>query len=141
MFLKVKKVCNNIINHTSKKQNLFLNFFKNNRIMKLIKFLDAIEDIKINDNNDVMLKFKNSLVINTNGSQVYYSKNNPIITSGYWTSENPVYSPEPFIENMDIKSLVKKDYDTTMFFLYYYKDLRNYIFSTNKPKNFNIIKK
>lgn len=118
-----------------------IKFLHSDKLYKLIKAFDSIEDININDENDVMIKFKNSLVINSNGSQIYYSKNNPIITSAYWTSENPIYNPEPFIDKLDIKSLIKKDYDTTMFLLYSYKDLKDFKFSTHKPYGFNYLKK
>ena len=46
----------------------FINFIKcikDNKFEKMIKLMDVIEDVKVNNENDVMIEFKNSLVIKT----------------------------------------------------------------------------
>lgn len=87
------------------------NFVTSSKFEKVMKVIDSVEDIKVNENNDVMIEFKNSFVLKTEGHQIYYTKDGTIITSALWTSENPIYDMEHNLNNIRINNIVKLDYD------------------------------
>ncbi len=109
----------------------FINFMKcinDNRFEKILKLMNVIEDIHINKDNDVMLEFKNSLIIKTHGHQVYYTKDGRIISSGDMISDNPEFNLNPYIDKLDIKGLAKKDNDMYIFYMTKYINFSNFTF-------------
>lgn len=103
-----------------------------NKFEKMIKLMDVIEDIKINNENDVMIEFKNSMVIKTNGHQVYYTKEGRIISSASMISDNPEFNLNPYIEKLDINSLAEKDNKVYIFYMNKYINFSKFKFSINK---------
>lgn len=113
----------------------FINFIKcikDNKFEKMIKLMDVIEDVKVNNENDVMIEFKNSLVIKTNGHQVYYTKDGRIISSASMISDNPEFNLNPYINKLDIKALAKKDDEVYVFYMTKYIDFSKFKFRVNK---------
>lgn len=107
LFLKAYNRCILPISNLIK----LLNFVTSSKFEKVMKVIDSIEDIKVNENNDVMIEFKNSFVLKTEGHQIYYTKDGTIITSALWTSENPIYDMEHNLNNIRINNIVRLDYD------------------------------
>ena len=111
------------------------NLFKcinDNKFEKMIKLMDAIEDIKINNENDVMIEFKNSMVIKTNGHQVYYTKEGRIISSASMISDNPEFNLNPYIDKLNINALAKRDHEVYIFYMTKYIDFSKLKFRVNK---------
>lgn len=105
---------------------------KDNKFEKMIKLMDVIEDVKVNNENDVMIEFKNSLVIKTNGHQVYYTKDGRIISSASMISDNPEFNLNPYINKLDIKALAKRDDEVYVFYMTKYIDFSKFKFRVNK---------
>lgn len=126
MLVKVK----NEIQHIKEDTKLFFKPFTN--FIKLVKFINklmnVVEDIKVNNDNDVIIEFKNSLVIKTNGHQVYYTKDGRIITSASMISDNPEFNLNPYINKLDIKALAKRDNDVYVFYMTKYIDFSKFTF-------------
>lgn len=109
----------------------FINLFRcvnENKFEKMIKLMDAIEDIKVNENNDIMLEFKNSVVIKSNGHQIYYTKEGRIISSASMISDNPEFNVNQYIDKLDINALAKKDNDLYVFYMTKYIDFSKFTF-------------
>lgn len=87
----------------------FLKMVSNGKVIDTLKVLDNVKIIT-NVDGDVYLEFKNSLVINSLGHQVYYSKDGTIITAAKWTSENPDIEVGDYLKDLNnIPLLIKED--------------------------------
>ncbi|MEO5350431.1 MAG: hypothetical protein H7836_12395 [Magnetococcus sp. YQC-3] len=60
-----------------------------NNIVNLIKILNSIEEIKTNDSKELYIKFKSNLIIETNGSQLFYTKEGMTIVQSKLIHLNP----------------------------------------------------
>lgn len=107
----------------------FISCYKFNRLMDIV---DSIEDIKVNENKDVMIEFKNSFVLKSNGHQIYYTKEGSIISSASMISDNPEFNLNPYIDKLDIKSLAKRDHELYIFYMTKYIDFSKFKFRVNK---------
>lgn len=107
--------------------NLF-KFINSDKLNNLLKLADVIEDVKVNDDNDVMIEFKNSFIIKSNGHQIYYTKEGRIISSASMVSDNPNFNVTDYVDKLDIKSLAKKDNDMYIFYMTKYIDFSKFTF-------------
>lgn len=111
--------------------NLF-KFISSDKLNNLLKLADVIEDVKVNEDNDVMIEFKNSFIIKSNGHQIYYTKEGRIISSASMISDNPAFEVKDYVEKLDIKSLVEKDHNLYIFYMTKYIDFSKFKFRVNK---------
>lgn len=107
--------------------NLF-KFINSDKLNNLLKLADVIEDVKVNEDNDVMIEFKNSFIIKSNGHQIYYTKEGRIISSASMISDNPNFNVTDYVDKLDIKSLAKKDNDMYIFYMTKYIDFSKFTF-------------
>ena len=114
------KILTNII-------NLF-KYLSSDKFNNLLKLADVIEDVKVNENKDVMIEFKNSFIIKSNGHQIYYTKEGRIISSASMVSDNPNFNVTDYVDKLDIKSLAKKDNDMYIFYMTKYIDFSKFTF-------------
>lgn len=111
--------------------NLF-KFINSDKLNNLLKLADVIEDVKVNEDNDVMIEFKNSFIIKSNGHQIYYTKEGRIISSASMISDNPAFEVKDYVEKLDIKSLAEKDRNLYIFYMTKYIDFSKFKFRVNK---------
>ncbi len=107
--------------------NLF-KFINSDKLNNLLKLADVIADVKVNEDNDVMIEFKNSFIIKSNGHQIYYTKEGRIISSASMVSDNPNFNVTDYVDKLDIKSLAKKDNDMYIFYMTKYIDFSKFTF-------------
>lgn len=107
--------------------NLF-KFISSDKLNNLLKLADVIADVKVNEDNDVMIEFKNSFIIKSNGHQIYYTKEGRIISSASMVSDNPNFNVTDYVDKLDIKSLAKKDNDMYIFYMTKYIDFSKFTF-------------
>ena len=107
--------------------NLF-KFISSDKLNNLLKLADVIEDVKVNEDNDVMIEFKNSFIIKSNGHQIYYTKEGRIISSASIVSDNPNFKVTEYVDRLDIKSLAEKDHKLYVFYMTKYIDFSNFTF-------------